>query len=391
MFGMQVLSISSFVVSVSGHGYVLDPPPRSALRIKGNIKAATGSCVGGICYWFSQGCTIGCHECTGKVDFLPDTNFINHCKEQAPATLPYYARTWQNGEIGGLAPPLRKKCGISPWCAPGSSPVMGPCGTACGGPGIALLRQGLPPAGFKCNDDARILPPLDVPKPIWKVGSIVEAQFALAANHGGGYQYRLCPMPSNYGDLTEECFEQMPLDFYGDQQQLQFCEKANSEQFPPFNPSPKPFPECEDNRINVTAVDVKEGTIPVGSTWRRNPIPGCINGAGVLDQALCGFGRGTREKDFMFPPPGSDPARSQWQKLLGGYGVYSGVADGGDVRNAKKYMFQFNIVDKLVVPKVAPGDYVLQWRWDCEMAPQIWLSCSDVTITDDKANIDTIV
>merc|ERR1712228_484613 len=70
--------------------------------------------------------------------------------------------------------------------------------------------------------------------------------------------------------------------------------------------------------------------IPVGSTWRRNPIPGCINGAGVLDQALCGLGRGRWEKDFMFPPPGSDPARSQWHKLLGGYGVYSGVADGGE-------------------------------------------------------------
>lgn len=268
---------------------------------------------------------------------------------------------------------------------------MGPCGTACGGPGIALLRQGFPPVGFKCNDDARILPPLDVPKAIWKAGSVAEVQFALAANHGGGYQYRLCPMPSNYGDLTEECFEKMPLEFYGDQQQLQFCENANSEQFPPFNPNPKPFPECEDNRINVTAVDVNEGTIPVGSTWRRNPIPGCFNGAGVLDQALCGFGRGTRENDFMFPPPGSDPARSQWNKLLGGYGVYSGVANGGDVRKAKKYMFQFNIVDKLVIPKVPPGDYVLQWRWDCEMAPQIWLSCSDVTITDDSAKDDVVV
>ena len=153
---MQALLALSLVGSTDGHGYVLDPPPRSALRIKGNIKGATGSCVGGICYWFSQGCTIGCNKCTGKVDFLPDTNFINHCTEQAPATIPYYARTWQNGELGGMGPPLRKKCGISPWCAPGSSPVMGPCGTACGGPGIALLRQGFPPAGFKCNDDAHM-------------------------------------------------------------------------------------------------------------------------------------------------------------------------------------------------------------------------------------------
>ena len=39
------------------------------------------------------------------------------------------------------------------------------------------------------------------------------------------------------------------------------------------------------------------------------------------------------------------------------------------------------VVDSLMVPKgLAPGKYVLQWRWDCEETDQIWSSCADVTI-----------
>ena len=39
------------------------------------------------------------------------------------------------------------------------------------------------------------------------------------------------------------------------------------------------------------------------------------------------------------------------------------------------------IVDEVHVPEdVAPGRYVLGWRWDCEESNQIWASCADVTI-----------
>ena len=49
------------------------------------------------------------------------------------------------------------------------------------------INQGLPPVGFKMGDDARILKELDGPKTIWKAGSVVEIQWTMAANHGGGY------------------------------------------------------------------------------------------------------------------------------------------------------------------------------------------------------------
>ena len=37
--------------------------------------------------------------------------------------------------------------------------------------------------------------------------------WGIAANHGGGYQYRLCPAGE---DPTEECFQKTPLEFVGE-------------------------------------------------------------------------------------------------------------------------------------------------------------------------------
>ena len=38
------------------------------------------------------------------------------------------------------------------------------------------------------------------------------------------------------------------------------------------------------------------------------------------------------------------------------------------------------VVDVLRVPKVKPGRYVLQWRWDAERSDQIWSNCADINI-----------
>merc|ERR1712212_1073597 len=47
---------------------------------------------------------------------------------------------------------------------------------------------------------------------VWKSGSEVNVSWAITANHGGGYQYRLCPSSSA---LTEDCFQKTPLPFTG--------------------------------------------------------------------------------------------------------------------------------------------------------------------------------
>ena len=37
--------------------------------------------------------------------------------------------------------------------------------------------------------------------------------------------------------------------------------------------------------------------------------------------------------------------------------------------------------DRLRVPEhLAPGEYVLSFRYDCEASAQVWSSCADVTI-----------
>lgn len=42
----------------------------------------------------------------------------------------------------------------------------------------------------------------------------------------------------------------------------------------------------------------------------------------------------------------------------------------------------FTVNDRVVLPSsLAPGDYLLSWRWDCDTTPQVWQNCADITIT----------
>ena len=67
--------------------------------------------------------------------------------------------------------------------------------------------------------------------------------------HGGGYQYRLCPANET---LTEACFTRYALEFVRTSQRLVW---NNGTAMP----------------LQGTFVD--QGTYPPGSTWAMNPIP----------------------------------------------------------------------------------------------------------------------
>jgi hypothetical protein len=42
----------------------------------------------------------------------------------------------------------------------------------------------------------------------------------------------------------------------------------------------------------------------------------------------------------------------------------------------------YSVVDTVAVPAgLAPGDYLLSWRWDCEQTTQVWQNCADIRIT----------
>ena len=54
---------------------------------------------------------------------------------------------------------------------------------------------------------------------MWVAGSVVEVGWTVQANHGGGYQYRLCPASA---PPTESCFAALPLPFDTEAQRLQW-------------------------------------------------------------------------------------------------------------------------------------------------------------------------
>ena len=78
------------------------------------------------------------------------------------------------------------------------------------------------------------------------------------------------------------------------------------------------------------------------------------------------------------------PCMTQFPEALPGISGYysqatchgqSGAVDDGLAG------FEFNIVDRVVVPETLPaGDFLLSWRWDCEQSKQIWQNCADVRL-----------
>ena len=80
----------------------------------------------------------------------------------------------------------------NPWRSPGTAGKgnlkFQPCGVNSGSnPSFPD-----PPAhGQKQFANGTDLPPISQ-KTIWKMGSVVDAEWSIYANHGGGYSYRLC-------------------------------------------------------------------------------------------------------------------------------------------------------------------------------------------------------
>ena len=54
---------------------------------------------------------------------------------------------------------------------------------------------------------------------VWTAGGIANVSWVSVANHAGGYSYSLCPAGD---ELTEACFEKMPLHFVGDTSTLRY-------------------------------------------------------------------------------------------------------------------------------------------------------------------------
>merc|ERR1719460_3571956 len=89
--------------------------------------------------------------------------------------------------------------------------------------------------------------------PHLQAGTWVEVAWGPRYNHGGGYQYRLCPASE---PLTEECFQRHPLEFDRTKQVLK------------WNNGTLEYP-MGDEAVFVDGDAVR----PKGSTWARDPLP----------------------------------------------------------------------------------------------------------------------
>ena len=234
-----------------------------------------------------------------------------------------------------------------PWRAPGRAPMHDACGLSGAydvGPGVPGYEPLFPGSQI----------PAEATPTRWAAGGVAEVGWSLWSNHGGGYIYRLCPKSEA---PTESCFEANLLEW------AQNTTTVRS-----------PYGDFGD--FEIPARDVRVGTFPAGSAWRRNPVPACNCDKGYNctaedpDPVHAAYDDGEEdeggdhpcETGYQFTPP--------WP---GGFGYWgSGAHYSGD-------SLLFQLVDQLRVPD-QKGEYVLSWRWDCENSPQIWGNCADITI-----------
>eukprot|EP00656_Telonema_subtile_P055338 TRINITY_DN8524_c0_g1_i1.p1 TRINITY_DN8524_c0_g1~~TRINITY_DN8524_c0_g1_i1.p1 ORF type:complete len:368 (+),score=53.53 TRINITY_DN8524_c0_g1_i1:157-1260(+) len=291
--------------------------------------------IGQTCLWMSVGCSIGCKECDGGIINGTSTganpNSLDRCGSGMKPTVndPLH-RTFNRECTGSCIGSADDWTKFNPWRAPGSAPVFDACGRAGG------ASHGTPGKGYYLNTSFATLGDMgsNLPKQptgaVWKVGSVVETMWSIRANHGGGWQFRLCPLGS---ELTEECFQSTPMPFAGDSRMMM----SNGTMLP------------------LKSTFVSDGTLPLGSTWQMLPIPTTRGGPNL------------GKMGYTFPPPCYDPTTP---KVLG-----QGICTGEWISNITMY-------DQLRVPEhLDAGEYVLGFRWDCESSAQVWQSCADVTIT----------
>lgn len=166
--------------------------------------------------------------------------------------------------------------------------------------------------------------------PAWKAGSVQEVSYSLTANHGGGFQYRICPLEFLLnGTLDEGCFK--ALDFAGDKSWFKYTLEGMS----------------DIKSITFTPVRVSDantnGVLPKGSTWTQIGLPTCSDTGTVKGSGNC--------SSPMFENKISD--EGMWGAIYDGMSTelvkVSGHPYGG-----------YEIVDKVKIPyDIETGDYVV--------------------------------
>ena len=182
---------------------------------------------------------------TGKYLYAAPSDYPEGCTPMEPTNNEPAHRSWD--------PHGHSKHGDftkhNPWRAPGHAPVVDPCGDASGYLPGAQKGAAIPEGYAAFSRGSEVLPEGDVT--VWRSGGSAEVAWAIAAQHGGGYSYRICPKKAGQV-LSEECFQAHPLEFTGATHTIRYNDGSR-----------------KDFAINASTVS--EGTKPAGSSWRRNP------------------------------------------------------------------------------------------------------------------------
>jgi len=356
MIMLRTVLLGACVLLVAAHSNLIRPKPRNAIdSLLPAWKNGTSpyvwqpggkppcGCTNGTsvcesaqtCLWFSVGCSIGCDTCDGGTQGASNPSNKDRCpgvnpdKKKATINDPRHRTINVDAPAGSAADWSR----FNPWRAPGSAPVYDPCGRASGGPHATSGHGEFTNTTYAHMGMMGSKLPKYPSGTVWKAGSVVETLWSLRANHGGGYQYRLCPLNS---ELTEACMQQTPVPFAGNSK-LQLG---------------------DGTMLTLNSTFVTEGTLPEGGTWQMNPLPGWSEYHSDGHWGCC---------KRWFDPPCDDHTDPK-ERL--GQGKCSG-----------EWNTEFTTYDYLRIPKhLDAGEYVLGFRYDCEASAQVWQSCADVTI-----------
>eukprot|EP00039_Didymoeca_costata_P018358 m.333142 g.333142 ORF g.333142 m.333142 type:complete len:370 (+) comp17080_c0_seq1:62-1171(+) len=349
---------------VAGHGAIVVPRSRNSIDYLLGINTQRCSnssgenCNNGqASFWYSQGCFIGCPTC----DHKSGRRQTDLCGLGKVATIndPMYRSVNRNATAQSPEDIYKH----NPWRAPGSAPVADACGLAGGtpwGPNVAEAGDYVNTTYAHHGMYGTTLPKMPTGT-VWKRGGQAEVVWSIRNNHGGGYQYRLCPVSE---PLTEECFQKYPLDFVKDAQAVVF---PNGSTVSVKNP-----------------VFVTEGVLPVNSTWSMMPMPPTWLGPRCLpgpnDTASTPNACQPWENRNVAGPcvpcpmtPGSDCSRCDDNSIAS----FPAPCDGCEGVDWNGY----SVKDMVQVPANLPaGDYVLGFRYDCEATAQVWSNCADITL-----------
>lgn len=164
----------------------------------------------------------------------------------------------------------------------------------------------------------------------WEAGSVVEVAWTIVANHQGASGFRLCPRHSVGRDTgndgpTEKCFQA---------NHLKYATKETCIQCP------------ANNTVARKCFAANDRTGKNGNIYRESIAHTCTGGHQQTD-----FCNGKMD----YPCFTHSPAQSLHEQ-------------------------GFSLVDKVIVPDLPEGDYVLSWRWDCQRTPQVWMNCADIRV-----------